>query len=184
IRVRLPQSYLNPVQTRVWVFRLKAQQITAVEVVGKANHVCLKALSGSEQLILATRHGGERFRGILSHRLSRGGKFLNDIQAWSPLVPVAAPRGIQLLRNIWRKRQRVDQSVSDSYESHGIVDLCKVAAMIASLADQQQHALPPCWPFGEHFRGVGHRVENGCSVIARLQVLQILFDNLGVFCEV
>src|SRR6266404_6134316 len=111
-----------------------------MKVIRKAKHVRLKALARGEQFILAARHGGKRLRGILSHRLSRSSKFLDEISARAPLVSVATPRGIQLLRNIWRKRERVDQSVSHSYQPHRIVDLCKVAAMIARLANEQQHA--------------------------------------------
>src|SRR5712664_156259 len=98
-------------------------------MIRKANHVRLKALARCEELILTARHRGERLRGILSHRLSRGSKFLDEINARAPLVSVATPRGIELLRNIWRKRQSIDQSVSYSYQPHGIVDLCEVTAV-------------------------------------------------------
>src|SRR6266446_6033323 len=86
-----------------------------MKVIRKAKHVRLKALARGEQFILAARHRGKRLRGILSHRLSRGSKFLDEISARAPLVSVATPRDIQLLRNIWRKREGVDQSVSHSF---------------------------------------------------------------------
>src|SRR5208283_5326989 len=127
---------------------------------------------------------GDRVRGILSHRLPCSSEFLDEIDAGAPLVLIGAPRRIQLLRNIGRERQSIDQRMSHSHQSHGIVDLCKVAAVIASLADQQQHALPPFWPSAEHFRRVGHSVENGCSLVPRLQVLQIRFDDIGLICEI
>src|SRR5258708_26494551 len=103
-------------------------------MIRKANHVRLKALAHCEELILTARQGGERLRGILSHRLSRGSKFLDEINARAPLVSFATPRGIQLLRNIWRKREGVDQSVSHSYQPHTLLDPPKVAAIIARLA--------------------------------------------------
>src|ERR1700693_2700351 len=51
------------------------------------------------------------------------------------------PRDIQLLRNIWRKRQRVNQRVSNSDQPHGIVDLREVAGLIARLPGPQHQAL-------------------------------------------
>src|SRR5271165_3594588 len=107
----MPHPDSNSVQTGVWVFRLKAQQVTAVEVIRKAKHVGLQALASSKQLILAARHGGECLGAVLSHRLPRGSKFLDDIHGCTPLVPIASPCGIQLLRNIWRKRQGIDHSM-------------------------------------------------------------------------
>jgi hypothetical protein len=173
------------VQSRVRILRLEAKQITAVKVIRKANHVGLKALAGGKPLTLTARHRSECLRAILSHRLSRGSKFLDDIEVRAPLVFfVASPRDIQLLRNIWRKRQRVNQGVSNSDQPPGIVNSPEVAAMIARLADQQQYALASCRPLGEHFRRMGYGVENGRSVIPWLEILQIRFDDIRLICKI
>src|SRR5260370_41939271 len=50
------------------MLRFKAQQITAVKMVGKAGHVRLKTLASIEELILAAGHGCELLRRIFLHR--------------------------------------------------------------------------------------------------------------------
>src|SRR5438270_10901059 len=58
------QMHLNLVQSRMRVFGLKAQEIPAMQVIGKPRHIGLKAFARNKQLVFAAGHGSERLWNI------------------------------------------------------------------------------------------------------------------------
>jgi len=83
-------------QPRVRILRLEAQPIAAVQVIGKAAHICLESFPRREQLIFTTSHERKRLRRVLFHRLPSRYDFRKNIDASLPLVLICATYEVKL----------------------------------------------------------------------------------------
>src|SRR5258708_29795854 len=118
------------------VLRLKAQQVSTVEMIRKAVHVGFESRARGKHFVFATGHRRKSSWCVSFHCLPRRSQFLENVETVGPLVLVHPTCGIELLREIRRKRKRVHGCVCTSDKADGIVKLRKMAAMIASFADQ------------------------------------------------
>ena len=108
---------------------------------------------------------------------------IEDVEAVVHLILVRAASGVENVRKRRRKRQRVHHCIALSDRRDRVVDLC-VAAVIARFADQQEHAQAILRFVLEQLDRVVDRIQNFRSIIARLQVSQIVFDQARVLREI
>src|SRR5579859_8121587 len=69
VAIGVSQSNAYFVQPRRWILWFKAQQISAMQMVGKFGHQPLKTFLRSKKLIFASGHGCDAFGGIFTHGL-------------------------------------------------------------------------------------------------------------------
>src|SRR5713101_3504286 len=58
-----------------------------------------------------------------------------------------------------------------------------MAAVIAGLADQQQHSLPSVRTSRQQTNRISYGIENGCASVAGRRTLQICLDQIGMVGE-
>src|ERR1700678_2349528 len=168
----------------MWVLRLEAQKIAAVQGVGKIVGAHLKILPRRENFILAPSHRCDRAWDVLPHRLPHPEHEVEKVPTVVHLLYVVAAAGIEDVRERRRKSKRIHQYVALSDLSHYVIDFRRAAAVVASFADQQQYAFALVRRLLQELDGKIHGIEHCGSAISRLQAIQVLGNPIGVAGEI
>jgi len=149
--LRISQPYANLVQSRMRTLWLDAQQIAALQMIGEIIHAHVECFLGGEKIHIRRRSCPPLSWECFPHGLPRVHDLAQDIDAGRPLVFVGGLGGVVLLGKIWREGQREHNHIALADRSDYVVNFRAVAAMVARLADQQQHALAFLWSTVEQF---------------------------------
>src|SRR3984885_5189096 len=159
----------------------KTQEISIAGMFGNLLHAGFKAALGGKGRIFPATHHRNLPRHVLAHRLDghhQGGEQITYTRALPAIFEIVQQESFRR-----RKGDAQNQRVADADLLHYLLRVDIPAAMIASLADQEQHSAVVFRSVFQQLHRKPHVVEDDGYDVARTHALQLMAETVTVFGE-